>query len=53
MLAPEMQKYADDQKVFLHGFGKDIGNGHWNSEGHRLAAELTAKSLCKLLTQNR
>jgi len=52
-LAPEMQKYADHNKVFLHGFAKDVGNGHWNSAGHRLAAELTAKSLCELLTQNR
>ena len=48
-LAPEMQRYADENKVFLHGLGKELGNGHWNSEGHRLAAELTARNLCDIL----
>src|SRR5213075_338065 len=38
-LAQPMQTYADQNKVFLHGFGNDIGNGHWNAEGHRLAAD--------------
>jgi hypothetical protein len=48
-LAPTMQHYADDHKVFLHGFGKDIGNGHWNAVGHRIAAELAAPEVCKLV----
>ena len=51
-LAPEMQQYADERRVFLHGFGKEIGNGHWNQEGHRLAAELTARSLCDILIES-
>jgi len=38
-LAQPMQGYADQNKVFLHGFGSDIGNGHWNANGHRVAAE--------------
>jgi len=50
-LAPDMQKHADNQKTFLHGFGKEIGNGHWNVEGHRVAAELTAARMCGLLEQ--
>ena len=45
-LAEPMQAYADQNKVFLHGFGSDIGNGHWNASGHRLAADLIAQKLC-------
>jgi hypothetical protein len=46
-LAEPMQVYADQNKVFLHGFGKDIGNGHWNANGHRLAADLIGQRLCQ------
>jgi len=45
-LAQPMQAYADEKKVFLHGFGKEIGNGHWNADGHRLAAELIEQKMC-------
>jgi len=45
-LAGPMQAYADQNKVFLHGFGSDIGNGHWNAKGHKLAAELIAQKFC-------
>jgi hypothetical protein len=45
-LAQPMQVYADQNKVFLHGFGSDLGNGHWNATGHRLAAQLIAQKLC-------
>ena len=45
-LAEPMQAYADQNKVFLHGFGSDPGNGHWNATGHRVAAELIAQHLC-------
>lgn len=45
-LAPELQSYADKNKVYLHGFGSNIGNGHWNIEGHRIAGELLAEKLC-------
>jgi len=45
-LAQPMQTYADQNKVFLHGFGSDIGNGHWNATGHKVAAELIAQKLC-------
>lgn len=46
VLAPGLQAYADRNKVLLHGFGRNIGNGHWNSLGHRLAGELVAQQLC-------
>jgi len=45
-LAQPMQTYADEKKVFLHGFGKETGNGHWNADGHRLAAELIEQKMC-------
>ena len=46
-LAEPMQIYADQNKVFLHSFGSDIGNGHWNAAGHRVVAELLAQRLCR------
>ncbi len=46
-LAQPMQTYADQNKVFLHGFGSDLGNGHWNAAGHRLAADLIAQHICR------
>lgn len=46
-LAPEMQKTAEESGVFLHGFGANIGNGHWNAAGHQAAGELIAKKLCQ------
>ncbi|MBC8030224.1 MAG: SGNH/GDSL hydrolase family protein [Pyrinomonadaceae bacterium] len=46
-LAPELQKSAVSSNTFLHGFGENIGNGHWNPAGHRKAGELIAKKLCE------
>jgi hypothetical protein len=50
-LAPELQAYADSHKVFLHGFPGDLGNGHWNRDGHRLAGEILSDKLCQQLGQ--
>jgi hypothetical protein len=46
-LAPELQEFAERNNVFLHGFGENIGNGHWNTTGHRVAGELIAKKMCE------
>ena len=46
-LAPELREFATTNKTFLHGFGENIGNGHWNQAGHRIAGELLAKKLCE------
>ncbi|HUS11198.1 MAG TPA: SGNH/GDSL hydrolase family protein [Pyrinomonadaceae bacterium] len=46
-LAPALQEFAEQNKVFLHGFGEDIGNGHWNITGHRVAGQLIAKKICE------
>lgn len=48
-LAPALQTYAEQHKVFLHGFGKEIGNGHWNTLGHRVAGEMLAQKLCEVI----
>src|SRR6476620_4367404 len=45
-LAPEMQDFAEHNQVLLHGFGKNLGNGHWNATGNRVAGELIAKKIC-------
>lgn len=48
-LAPELQAYAERNQLFLHGFGAQLGNGHWNAEGHRVAGELLTQKLCDWL----
>ncbi len=45
-LAPDLQAHAEQNKIFLHGFGREIGNGHWNEAGHKVAGELLARRLC-------
>ncbi len=46
-LAPELQLFAEQNKVYLHGFGENIGNGHWNIDGHRVAGEKLSQKLCE------
>lgn len=47
-LAPALQATASQRKIFLHGFGENIGNGHWNPPGHALAGELIAEKIYEL-----
>jgi len=49
MLAPDLQDYAGHHNTYLHGFGSELGNGHWNPEGHRVAGQLIAQKLCDQL----
>lgn len=44
-LQPQFKAFAQEQQVYLHGFGEPPGEGHWNAEGHRLAGELIARKL--------
>jgi lysophospholipase L1-like esterase len=51
-LAPSLQQYAEQHQVFLHGFGRGLGNGHWNATGHHVAGELLAQRICEtMITQ--
>ena len=46
ILAPQFQNHADKHQVYLHGFANTrLGTGHWNQNGHRLAATIIAKEL--------
>ena len=45
-LAPLFQAYAEEHRIFLHGF-----SGHWNIAGHHLAGQLIAQELCKKLAR--
>jgi hypothetical protein len=49
LLGPSFQEYATQHQVFLHGFGKTLGSGHWNQNGHRLAGQTIAQWLCPQL----
>jgi len=45
-LAGPMQRHAEKHGVFLHGFeNTKPGEGHWNADGHRLAAQITAEAI--------
>jgi len=51
-LAAPMQAYADEHHAFLAGFkSTKLGIGHWNAEGHRLAGELIAQKICRMLSE--
>ena len=45
-LAPAMAEAARAGATFLNGFGRHVGEGHWNPAGHRVAARLVAETLC-------
>jgi hypothetical protein len=46
-LAPEMQKRAEAEGVYFHGFPNvGMGLGHWNENGHKAAGEIIARELC-------
>lgn len=49
-LAPELQRLADREGAFLHGFDNTPpGQGHWNAHGHRAAGERLASFICARL----
>jgi hypothetical protein len=46
-LSEPFQQYAKTNQVYLHGFANTrLGEGHWNIQGHQLAAKLIAPALC-------
>jgi len=52
-LAPLFLDYAERNRVFLHGFGDNMGGGHWNRDGHRLAGGLIARAVCDALEKRK
>jgi len=50
-LAQPMHAYAEQNRVFLHGFGKNFGGAHWNPTGHWFAGQLIARRLCDQLSK--
>jgi len=46
-LGPDLLSYAEQNQVFLHGFGSDLGSGHWNEKGHQIAGELLSQKMCE------
>lgn len=44
ILAPAFQAYAEQHKVYLHGFRADH-QGHWNRLGHQLAGQMIADKI--------
>ncbi|OCQ91675.1 lipolytic protein G-D-S-L family [Oscillatoriales cyanobacterium USR001] len=51
-LAQPFQTYAQKNKVCLHGFDNALAcRGHWNAEGHQLAAKIITEKLCERLKQ--
>ncbi len=48
-LTYEMQRLAESGRIYFHGFPNTrMGIGHWNENGHRVAAEIIARHLCSL-----
>lgn len=47
-LAERFARFAAEKKVHLHGFrNTQLGGGHWNEQGHELAAEIISQHLCR------
>lgn len=47
-LAPALQPLAEARQAYFHGFpDSGLGRGHWNTDGHRAAAEVIAAHLCR------
>jgi hypothetical protein len=52
-LAPSLSAYAEAHHIWLNGFNEtNLGGGHWNETGHRLAAEAIASSMCGSANRN-
>ena len=49
-LAGPMRQHAESGQVYLHGFtNTQLGTGHWNAAGHRLAGRLIYESVVHAL----
>jgi|CXWL01.1.fsa_nt_gi hypothetical protein len=46
-LVGELGDYSMKENANLHGFEGNLGYGHWNQLGHRIAGEAIARRLCE------
>jgi hypothetical protein len=46
-LAHPFRRFAEANHAYLHGFEPNLGSGHWNEQGHKLAGQLIADWLCE------
>ncbi|MDJ1181269.1 SGNH/GDSL hydrolase family protein [Roseofilum sp. BLCC_M91] len=50
-LAPTLQTYAQENQVCLHGFANAVEcGGHWNAQGHGIAAQVLTPQVCQYLS---
>ena len=48
-LAEPLQSYVDQHHAYLHGFGDQLGWGHYNETGHRLVGQLVSQKVCEMM----
>lgn len=48
-LATVLAEYAAREQVHLHGVDGNLGYGHWNRLGHKVAGEAIAERLCRIV----
>lgn len=54
MTVPTLQKWAEAKGECVHGFDNaSVCGGHWNENGHRIAGELLAATICADLSERR
>ena len=46
-LAPEFLRVAEAEEMIFHGYGENLGSGHWNERGHEMAGQMIADWLCR------
>jgi hypothetical protein len=52
-LGPRLLAWASHHGTQVHGFGDNLGQGHWNAAGHRVAGLLLAVEICGGLTSGK
>lgn len=53
MLLPSLRKWAEHERRCVHGFANTAPcSGHWNEDGHRVAAEAVANWICTDVLSN-
>ena len=51
-LTTYLQEVSQHDQIYIHGFeNTELGTGHWNELGHRIAGERISAFLCELLAK--